>query len=205
MNYWKVILATVVIFGAGVFTGDLLVNCIDHPHSKNPHRLQPNGDTRPPENREHIETPLPPEPPSVRQMNKDFLKKLDDKLQLSSEQHSKIEKIIADGQERNHEIWRTNAGPLMRAVMMDVNRQIREQLSADQQKQFEELMRRVPRRQNPTNAPASLPTSLTGSNLSPEAQVIMIETEQLTARQRTNAANNILPPTFPAPPPAPAN
>ena len=156
MNFWKVILATAVIFGAGVFTGGLLVNCIDRSH--HPHR--------PSENHEHVETPLPPEPPIVRQMNKDFLKKLDDKLQLSSEQHSKIEKIIADGQERNHEIWRTNAGPLMRAVMMDVNRQIREQLSADQQKDFEELLKHPPRRAFGTNAsPANLsspPTNATG-------------------------------------------
>ena len=32
MNSWKVILATVVIFGAGVMTGGLLVNYVDHSH-----------------------------------------------------------------------------------------------------------------------------------------------------------------------------
>src|ERR1044071_3875210 len=90
-------------------------------------------------NLEHAEPKLPPEPPMVRQINKDFLKKLDDKLQLAPDQHLKIEKIIAEGQERNHEIWRTNAGPQMRAVILDVNRQIREQLTPDQREKFEEL------------------------------------------------------------------
>ncbi len=32
MNSWKVILATVVIFGAGVLTGGLLVNYVEREH-----------------------------------------------------------------------------------------------------------------------------------------------------------------------------
>jgi len=148
VNAWKIILATIVIFAAGVFTGGFLVNCIDHSHHAH-HRPEI-----------HAEVSPLPEPPLVRQMNKDFLKKLDDKLQLSPEQHSKIEKIIATGQDRNHELW-TNVAPKMRAVMMDVNHQIKEQLSADQQKDFEELLKQFhpPRKQN-TNVPAvSAPTS----------------------------------------------
>jgi Spy/CpxP family protein refolding chaperone len=155
MNSWKIILAVVVIFGAGVMTGALLVNHVDHSTYRPPENVQ-----RPQEYREHAEAPLPPEPPIVRQMNKDFLKKLDNKLKLSPEQHSKIEKIIAEGQERNHEIWRTNAGPLMRAVMMDVTRQIRGQLRPEQQKDFEELLKKFhPARRQNTNAPPVLPTT----------------------------------------------
>ena len=38
MNSWKIILATVVIFGAGVLTGGLLVNCV---HCKPPGNVEP--------------------------------------------------------------------------------------------------------------------------------------------------------------------
>jgi hypothetical protein len=42
VNSWKIILATVVIYGAGVMTGGLLVSYVyyvDHSHPKNFHRL----------------------------------------------------------------------------------------------------------------------------------------------------------------------
>ena len=166
MNFWKIILAALVIFGAGVMTGGLLVNNVDRPDRIHPPRE--NG-RRTPEFHERTEAPLPPEPPIVRQMNKDFLKKLDDKLQLSPDQHAKIEKIIAEGQERNHEIWRTNAGPMMRAVMVDVTRQIREQLTSEQQKSFEEMLKQFhpSRRQNtnapPVRPPANIPVTVTNA------------------------------------------
>src|SRR5208282_3326609 len=38
VNYWKVRLATVVIFGTGVLTGGVLVNFVDHSHPKTSHR-----------------------------------------------------------------------------------------------------------------------------------------------------------------------
>ena len=37
MNSWKVILAAVVIFGAGVLTGGLLVDYVDHSPLQNVH------------------------------------------------------------------------------------------------------------------------------------------------------------------------
>jgi hypothetical protein len=154
VNAWKIILATVVIFAAGVFTGGFLVNCIDRSHRPHHPPQSASNIQRPPEINEHPEVRPLPEPPLARQMSKDFLKRLDDKLQLTPEQHAKIEKIIADGQERNHELW-TNVAPKMRAVMLDVNHQIREQLSAGQQKDFEELLKQFhpPRRPQNTNAP----------------------------------------------------
>ena len=38
MNFWKVILATIVIYGAGVMSGGLLVKQVDHSHFRNPRR-----------------------------------------------------------------------------------------------------------------------------------------------------------------------
>jgi Spy/CpxP family protein refolding chaperone len=159
VNFWKVILATVVIFGAGVLTGGLLVNYVDHSH----HWHRPSEPAqRPPENHDHADQHPQdvPRPPLADRLSKQFVQQLDGKLQLTPEQHEKIAKIVAEGQERNHEIW-TNAAPKMRKVMSDVNQQIREQLTPEQQKQFEELMKHPPRRsQNSTNAPpAAMPTT----------------------------------------------
>ena len=52
MKYWNVILATIVIFGAGVVTGGLLVHHTEHPlpHS---HAMEPGP--KPPEQREQIQ------------------------------------------------------------------------------------------------------------------------------------------------------
>jgi cell division protein FtsN len=159
VNYWKVILATVVIFGAGVLTGGLLVNFVDHPHSKNLHRPQANLDSHPPENHDHPQT-RPTEVPMPRiaaNMGKQFVQELNDKLQLTPEQRGKIEKIIAEGQEQNRQLW-TNVAPKMRAVMQEVNQQIRAELTGEQLAQFEELLKHPRRPLGGTNAPpANLP------------------------------------------------
>jgi hypothetical protein len=166
VNYWKVILATVVIFGAGVFTGGLLVNFVQHPHWKNNHRQPPIGETHPlaeaHEPQSHTNSSpanviRPPRPPDI--LNDKFVQQLDDALQLTPDERAAIQKIIADGQERNHAIW-TNNSAQMREVIQDVRHHVRETLTADQQKQFEDLMKpHPPRRQNSTNAPASLSTT----------------------------------------------
>lgn len=160
MNSWKVILATVVIFGAGVVTGGLLVNYVDRSHHGNLHRPQANADVPPPpENHDH-DQPHPqdiPPPRLAERMGKQFVQQLDDTLHLTPEQRGKIEKIIADGQERNHEIW-TNVAPKMRAVILEVNQQIRAELTPEQLKPFEELLKHPPHRPPGTNAPpANLP------------------------------------------------
>jgi hypothetical protein len=157
VNYWKVILATVVIFGTGVFTGGLLINSVQHSHPKNNRRLPPIGDAHPPvEAHTNNLAALPrPRPPEI--LNNKFVQQLDDALQLTPDQRIAIQKIITDGQERNHSIWTNNAAQ-MREVIQDVRHRVREELTADQQKQFEELMKSVPRRPpNSTNAPANSP------------------------------------------------
>jgi Spy/CpxP family protein refolding chaperone len=153
VNFWKIILATVVIFGAGVTTGGLLVTYVDHAHPGNVRRPT-ESDPHPPAG---ISVPMPH---AVEKLGKQFVQQLDDTLRLTPEQRGKIAKIIADGQKRNQEIWRTNAAPLVRQVMQEVNRQIRVELTPEQQKQFEELMKQhPPRHPSSTNAPAVLPLS----------------------------------------------
>ena len=161
MNYWKVILATVVIFGAGVLTGGLLVDYVAHSHQKPPHHPQANAGTRPVTNA--VAQPRLPEIPRplAEKMGKQFVQQLNETLQLTPEQRGKIEKIIACGQDRNRELW-TNIAPKMRAVMEEVNQQIRAELTPEQLKPFEELLKHPPRKASGTNAPAANPpTSVT--------------------------------------------
>lgn len=146
MNSWKIILAALVIFGAGVMAGTLIAT--HHPlRSSEEPNPPPDGRDHPP----HMELPRPP---LVDVLGKKFLQQLNDKLQLTPDQYTNIQKIISEGQEKNHAIW-TNVAPEIRGVIMDTHRQIREQLTPDQQKQFEELLKQVrpPRKPNSTNAP----------------------------------------------------
>ncbi|MEJ0088518.1 MAG: hypothetical protein WDM80_01965 [Limisphaerales bacterium] len=161
MNHWKVILAiilaTVVIFGAGVLTGGVVADYVAHSHQKNARRPPSPAVARIPTN-----APPPPASPDfpmprqAKEMGKQFVQQLNKTLQLTPEQHEKIEKIIADGQERNREIW-TNTVPKMRAVMQEVNQQIRAELKPEQLEPFEELLKHPPRRQpsGTNNAPVS--------------------------------------------------
>jgi hypothetical protein len=139
MNSWKIIPAVMVIFGAGVLTGGLLVNYVDQGHrgngpfpfwKTNP-RAQA-GEQAPPGDLPHPRTP--------EMWRKDFLGHLDEKLKLTPEQHAAISKIIAEGQEQNREIW-TNIAPRMRQEMELVQHRIRGELTPEQQKQFETLTR----------------------------------------------------------------
>lgn len=143
MNNWKVIFASLVIFGAGVVTGGLLVS---HTHpsrsrSVHPHPVAPaeapapvaNPAGRPPENARL-------RPPEI--LSKQFLQRLTEELRLSPDQHDAIQKIIGERQNQ------------MRKVVQDTRLEIREELRPDQQQQFDELVKRPVRRPPPgTNSP----------------------------------------------------
>ena len=162
VNFWKIVLATIVMFGAGVTTGGLLVSHIDRGrleiNRRPPMPFGTNETMRPfgPEMRgpgrgmPEFQFPRPRQPDML---DTNFVKQLDDALKLTRAQQDSIRKIIAEGQERNHAIW-TNNAEQMREVTMDVRHRIHELLNADQQKQYDELMKRVPRRpQGGTNGP----------------------------------------------------
>jgi Spy/CpxP family protein refolding chaperone len=168
MNSWKIILAAVVIFGAGVVTGGLLVNNVVQSHSKDlqrpPDVLAPHPQA---DNRDH-DQPAPPDLPKLRppeMLGKQFVQQLDKTLHLTPEQRAAIAKIVADGQERNHEIS-TNVAPQIRKVLQDVRQQIREQLTPEQQKKYENLLKRFrlaghhpqspPNSPSPTNEPPTM-------------------------------------------------
>lgn len=152
MNSWKIILATVVIFGCGVVTGGLLVNYVEraHPEIRRPaaaaHRDRPGAQ----------ELPLP----RPQMMSQQLVEQLDVALHLTPDQRERVGKIIADGQERNRDLWKLVA-PQMRLVIQDVHQKIRAVLTPEQKKQFEELMKQLsPHRPlASTNAPATMLTT----------------------------------------------
>ncbi len=150
MNYWKVIIATVVIFGAGVVTGGLLVNYanISHSHANQQRRLAAlnNSNTNAAAN-----AVVPPATNASSQrlpevLARPFLPRLDNLLLLSSDQHKAIEKILADGQTQ------------IRKVTQDTRMSIRAVLTPEQRSRFDELMKRPKRAAAvATNSPDGLP------------------------------------------------
>ncbi len=148
MNFWKVILATIVIYGAGVMTGGLLVNQVDRPHPRNrthPETPVASGNSNSLTNVQGLAASRTARLPEM--LSRQFLQQLDEELRLSPDERVAIAKIITDSQN------------LMRKTMTDARLEIREQLTPAQQKQFDELVKRSPPRRPPgaTNAPPASP------------------------------------------------
>jgi hypothetical protein len=160
VNYWKVIFATIVIFGAGVITGGLLVNHVEHPSRPLFTFHQPARPASP------ARTPYENMPPEVRPeiLKTNFVQLLNDNLDLNPRQREQIRKIIAQAQENTHDLWKLVA-PQFQLVWHDTRQQIRDVLTPKQQKEFEFLMRQqhALRHQSSTNAPSVTPSSPTNS------------------------------------------
>jgi hypothetical protein len=171
VNVWKVILATLVIFGAGVVTGGLIVRS----SQRAPWRRQFMPPQPPPVIAQPFEAPVrgtnrPPNAPGGLSplMRKDLLKNLDRELQLTDSQREHIEKTLMEGQDRTKILW-ASVAPQMRDEWIHVKDQIREELTDDQKAKFDEFMKR-PRKQDErkqderhsTNSPGNLPPKQTG-------------------------------------------
>jgi hypothetical protein len=174
VNPWKLILATVIIFGAGVIMGGLLVFATQ-PKAKPAHHAPSVSavTNRPPAVVRPVVEVLNVHQPEI--LSQQFLAQLDDNLQLNPAQSDAIHKIIACGQEQNRVIW-TNCAAQTRQVLQEVKQHIQEQLSADQKKKFEKLLKQmhpaahhgetnsVPNHVSGTNQPAVLTTNLAGKS-----------------------------------------
>jgi Spy/CpxP family protein refolding chaperone len=138
VNSWKVIFATIVIFGAGVITGGLLVNHVQHPSRR----------------ADELPAIMRPE-----MFTKQFVKQLDDKLNLTKEQSEQIQNIIAQGQKNVRDLWKI-IGPQVSSDLRDTREQIRAVLTPEQRKQFELLMKLQHQMRHPqeTNSPPVAPS-----------------------------------------------
>lgn len=163
MNTWKIILATLVIFIAGVVTGGLLVSYSDRAQQKH-QRSWPREPTRYRIDNKQSAAGMRnqfPRPGFSGGMPKglrmDFLERLGEEIHLTADQRTRIEKIIAEGQERNRQVW-NRVLPEMRREIQATKERIRGVLTPEQVKRFEKLMRQ-PRPTGPraSEVPATQP------------------------------------------------
>ena len=128
-----VIFATVVIFGAGVVTGGLLVRETSRPRPNSLVNMIPPGN-------------ISPGPWQLQR--REFLVRMERQMNLSLEQRQKIEKIIRESQDRTKPLWEFIA-PELREELEKVRVQIRGELTPPQQIQFDDLLKTKPLRPNP--------------------------------------------------------
>jgi hypothetical protein len=129
VNYWKVILATMVIFGTGVLTGGLLVHKTAGPKKARPARVTTITNTPPPN----------VTPSQIQRL--EFLVRANRELDLTTEQRERVERILKEGQERTREIWE-GVAPEMRKELQLVRERIKAELTPEQRRKFEEIMKR---------------------------------------------------------------
>ena len=126
MNSWKVILATMVIFGTGVVTGGLLVGHFQsHPTPRPPGQgVGPN-----PGKGAQVLSP--------GGMRVDLLRRMVRDLDLTPDQRDRVDKILKESQERTRKVM----APFMRDEWLRTTAQFRDVLTPEQQPRFDELMK----------------------------------------------------------------
>ncbi|HEU5125269.1 MAG TPA: hypothetical protein VFW05_14545 [Verrucomicrobiae bacterium] len=130
---WKIILATVVIFVAGIVTGGLLVGYSDRAHFPGKEIRNVNTQTNAVRG-----TRLPP--PLMGPLRKDFVDKLQRELKMDTAQRERIEKIICDGQEQTRTIWE-QVEPEIHETLVETKNKICSELTAEQRVRFDECFK----------------------------------------------------------------
>lgn len=121
MSTWKVILATLIIFAAGVVTGGLFVKGSSKKAAK---------------------------PKEVNLVRTEMLRRLTRDLNLNAQQRQKINDILQESNERG-KILRDVIEPELRAEYKKAIEDIREQLTPSQRNRFDELLKQQKRKGNP--------------------------------------------------------
>ena len=160
MNTWKVILATMVIFGTGVVTGGLLV-----------HHAERAGVRRPPRVSDVLR---PAAPPSAGALRIEFLRRMERELDLTPEQREPIDKVLTEGQERMKKLMET-VEPRRREEFRRTTEEFRAVLTPEQRQRFDELVKQQqqrareqrkaapPKERSPQNPPPDKPPAATNS------------------------------------------
>ncbi len=125
MNTWKVILATLVIFIAGLVTGAVLVR-------------------QTPALRRAVRPSAPRTGTALGSpgvMRLELLRRLQRELELTPEQKERIDKILKEGQEDSRRIMEP-VMPELKARFQRTKEQFREVLTPEQRLKFDELIKR---------------------------------------------------------------
>lgn len=129
---WKIVLATLVIFAAGVITGGMVVRRAMAPTVARYHKVWENSRTQ-----WLIQRP-------------EFFQRMKVELNLTPEQIDKVEIQIRQSHLRTEPLWEL-INPLLQEEFNRVKQDIRKELTPEQQVKFEELMKpRAPRREGDT-------------------------------------------------------
>ena len=145
MNTWKVILATVVIFVAGVVTGGLVVRrTAEIPAPIRPH---------------YAGAPRLASPYSAGGLRLEFLRRAERELQLNPDQRERIDKLLQASQERTRKLMEPVA-PELRAELEKTKDEFLEVLTPEQRARFEVLVKKQQQRPHePRHSPTARGTS----------------------------------------------
>jgi Spy/CpxP family protein refolding chaperone len=125
VNTWKVILATILIFGSGVITGGLLFRRSGHLETPSHGRLP-------------VAAGL--QPANAGGFRLEFLRRAQKELALTGEQRERVEKIFSQSQERTKQLMEPVA-PRLREELERAKLEFREVLTPAQQARFDELLK----------------------------------------------------------------
>jgi hypothetical protein len=144
VNPWKVILATLAIFLTGLITGVVIVEQLVVKPAK-----------RPP-----IRVPTPDLALQPGWLREEFVRRMDEELDLTPEQRRKIMNIVHESQERTRLLY-SLIGEDVREEMRQTQEAIRKEITSDQAQKFEEMLkrRRFPRNVRPDAPLQGLPGS----------------------------------------------
>ncbi len=139
MNTWKVILATIVIFGAGVVTGGLLVNQLDRAENRSRRPLPLGVPGGPPGWRvREFET-------NLDQQRVGMLMWTTRELGLTADQRTQIDAIFKESQERTRKLW-DQVNPEFRKELTETHDKICAVLTPEQKTRFEQALKQPPLR-----------------------------------------------------------
>lgn len=146
MNTWKAILAAIVIFGTGFVTGNILNRMTEA--AKAP-AVPPPAPARPVRSSQQA---IP-----LEQLRKvELMGRVQKDLDLTPEQRACIEKIISDAQGRISDLWEQVA-PDIHDEYEDVQKKLCEELTPDQKKRFDELMKQQQHKPKPASTSTNTP------------------------------------------------
>lgn len=166
MNAWKVILATLVIYTAGLFTGVVAVSTASKRFASAP----------------ALPAKAIPVFPGSDVYREKFMERMRKDLQLTPEQSKRLEIVFDESRERMKTLWEI-VSPEVQGELKAVHEKIRHELTTEQREKFEVLLKnrarpkapnaggeKPPREHRPTNprnpparsgepAPAVTPTN----------------------------------------------
>lgn len=120
-----------VIFGAGVVTGGLLVRSTLQGRDRRPQHA--------------VNAVRPAQPTSAGGTRIDLLRRLEQELNLTAEQREPIDKILKEGQERMKKLMET-VEPHRREVLKQTIEEFRAVPTPEQQRRFDDLLKQQQQR-----------------------------------------------------------